>query len=59
MLTTGDHGAPEGGRKAIETIQDRLALTRLLLWAEMEAESLGADAAAGRIREAISALHTN
>jgi hypothetical protein len=38
-------------------MHDRLALTRLLLWAEQEAEALGAPAAAGRIRDAIGALH--
>ena len=57
MLTTGDTSGAEALRKVSAGTQDRLALTRMLLWAEQEAESLGADQAAGRIREAISELH--
>lgn len=57
MLTTGDSSGADSLRKVCAGTQDRLALTRMLLWAEQEAESLGAEAAAGRIREAISELH--
>lgn len=57
MLTTGDSTGVESLRKNSGAVQDRLALTRMLIWAEQEAESMGADSAAGRIREAISALH--
>jgi hypothetical protein len=57
MLRSGDNDGAEALRKSAGGAHERLALTRILLWAEQEAESLGADDAAGRIREAITALH--
>ena len=57
MLRSGEVTGVESLRKTGASAQDRLALTRMLVWAEQEAATLGADSAAGRIREAISALH--
>jgi hypothetical protein len=57
MLRSGPDDGAETLRKTAGGAHERLALTRILLWAEQEAESLGADDAAGRIREAITALH--
>lgn len=56
MLNTADQNGAEALSKAASGMQDRLALARMLLWAEQEAESLGSPMAAGMIREAISAL---
>ncbi|MGG7567358.1 hypothetical protein ACQ5SO_14500 [Rhodovulum sp. DZ06] len=56
MLTTSDHSGAEALRKMTESHDERLALARMLLWAEREAASLGAADAAGCIRKAISAL---
>ena len=37
--------------------QSRLALTRVLIWAEREAQDLGREDVSTRLREAISLLH--
>lgn len=57
MPGSGENDSVESLRKSAGGAHERLALTRILLWAEQEAETLGADDAAGRIREAITALH--
>ncbi|MFT4795812.1 MAG: hypothetical protein ACJAVR_002449 [Paracoccaceae bacterium] len=57
MLRSGENGGVEALPKSVGGAHERLALTRILLWAEQEAESLGAGDAASRIREAITALH--
>jgi hypothetical protein len=57
MLSSGDNDGADALLKPAGGAHERLALTRILLWAEQEAETLGADAAAGSIREAITALH--
>jgi hypothetical protein len=57
MIISEKSNGSDGPTTPSNGVQDRLALTRILIWAEQEAESLGADLAAGRIREAISALH--
>lgn len=56
MLNSGEGNGIETLRRAAAGSQDRLALARMLLWAEQEAESLGTGDAACAIREAISAL---
>lgn len=57
MLRSGDDDGVDALRKPAGGAHERLALTRILLWAEQEAETLGADDAAGHIRDAITALH--
>lgn len=57
MLKSGDNDGADALQDSTGGAHERLALTRILLWAEQEAESLGADDAAGSIREAITALH--
>ena len=54
---TGQGGDPAGAEAEEGTARHRLALTRVLIWAEREAASQGRQDVSERLREAISILH--
>lgn len=56
-LTHRPTDAQEMMREDAEGMRNRLALTRVLIWAEREAQALGRPEVAASLHEAISRLH--